>query len=181
MKIKTLLIALFTVYGSLIAPMSAQDKKLFTLEDLNYGGNNYANLRPQNMWLTWWGEKLIETDVETCSIIDTKTGKKTRLFTLDDINKWAGSNDETYVRHLMNATFPYPDKSIVALGNKKAFILLDFEAKKIVWQDSISGQEANDWNPISRATAYVEDHQLFVVDGEGNKHQLNSQGHLLES
>ena len=86
MKIKTLLIALFTVYGSLIAPMSAQDKKLFTLEDLNYGGNNYANLRPQNMWLTWWGEKLIETDVETCSIIDTKTGKKTRLFTLDDIN-----------------------------------------------------------------------------------------------
>ena len=176
MKIKTLLIALFTVYGSLIAPMSAQDKKLFTLEDLNYGGNNYANLRPQNMWLTWWGEKLIETDVETCSIIDTKTGKKTRLFTLDDINKWAGSNDETYVRHLMNATFPYPDKSIVALGNKKAFILLDFEAKKIVWQDSISGQEANDWNPISRATAYVEDHQLFVVDGEGNKHQLSTDG-----
>ena len=176
MKIKTLLIALFTVYGSLIAPMSAQDKKLFTLEDLNYGGNNYANLRPQNMWLTWWGEKLIETDVETCSIIDTKTGKKTRLFTLDDINKWAGSNDETYVRYLMNATFPYPDKSIVALGNKKAFILLDFEAKKIVWQDSISGQEANDWNPISRATAYVEDHQLFVVDGEGNKHQLSTDG-----
>ena len=176
MKIKTLLIALFTVYGSLIAPMSAQDKKLFTLEDLNYGGNNYANLRPQNIWLTWWGEKLIETDVETCSIIDTKTGKRTRLFTLDDINKWAGSNDETYVRHLMNATFPYPDKSIVALGNKKAFILLDFEAKKIVWQDSISGQEANDWNPISRATAYVEDHQLFVVDGESNKHQLSTDG-----
>jgi dipeptidyl-peptidase-4 len=155
--------------------MSAQDK-LFTLEDLNYGGKNYANLRPQNMWLTWWGEKLIETDVEACRLIDTKTGQKTCLFTLDDINKWTGSNDETYVRHLMNATFPYPDKPIVALGNKKAFILLDFETKKIVWQDSISGQEANDRNPISRATAYIEDHQLFVVDGEGNKHQLSTDG-----
>jgi len=173
MKIK---LVLTTIAMFVSTTMSAQDKKLFTLEDLNFGGKNYANLRPQNMWLTWWGEKLIQTDVEECSVIDTKTGKKTRLFTLDDINKWAGSDDETYVRHLMNATFPYPDKTIVAVGNKKAFILLDFEAKRIVWQDSISGQEANDWNPLSRATAYVENHQLFVVDGKGNKHQLSTDG-----
>ena len=184
MKIKMILAAI----ALLIIPttMSAQRlqvgeqssgmNKLFTLEDLNFGGTNYANLRPQNMWLTWWGEKLIQTDVEECYTIDTKTGKKNRLFTLDDINKWADSNDETYVRHLMNATFPYPDKPIVALGNRKAFILVDFEAKKIVWQDSISGQEANDWNPESRATAYVEDHQLFVADGEGKKHQLSTDG-----
>ena len=31
--------------------MSAQEK-LFTLEDLNFGGNNYRNLQPENMWLT---------------------------------------------------------------------------------------------------------------------------------
>ena len=158
------------------ATMSSQDKKLFTLEDLNFGGTNYANLRPQNMWLTWWGEKLIETGVNECKLINTKTGKKTCLFTLDDINSWAGSDDATYVRHLMNATFPYPDKPIVALGNRKAFILLDFEAKKIVWQDSISGQTANDWHPTSRATAYVENNQLYVVDGQGVKHQLSQDG-----
>jgi dipeptidyl-peptidase-4 len=155
--------------------MNAQDK-LFTLEDLNFGGTNYANLRPQNMWLTWWGEKLIQTDVEECFAIDTKTGKKNLLFSLDDINKWAESDDVKYVRHLMNATFPYPDKPIVAVGNRKAFILVDFEAKKIVWQDSISGQEANDWNSVSHATAYIEDHQLFVVDGQGKKHQLSTDG-----
>ena len=172
-KLKRILLVTLAMLVS--TAMNAQDKR-FTLEDLNFGGKNYANLRPQNMRLTWWGEKLIETNVEACSVIDTKTGQKTRLFTLDDINKWAGSNDETYVRHLMNATFPYPDKPLVALGNKKAFILLDFEAKKIVWQDSISGQTANDWNPTSRATAYVENHQLFVVDGEGKKHQLSTDG-----
>ena len=164
------------VLGILYAmTMTAQDK-LFTLEDLNFGGTNYANLRPQNMWLTWWGEKLIQTDVEECFAIDTKTGKKSLLFPLDDINKWAGSDDVKYVRHLMNATFPYPDKPIVAVGNRKAFILVDFEAKKIVWQDSIAGQEANDWNSVSRATAYIEDHQLFVVDGQGKKHQLSTDG-----
>lgn len=155
--------------------MSAQNK-LFTLEDLNFGGTNYANLRPQNMWLTWWGEKLVQTDVEECYAIDTKTGKKTKLFTLDEVNTWAGSNDETYVRHLMNATFPYPDQPLVMLGNMKAVILLDFNAKKIVWQDSIAGQQAYDWNATSRATAWVENDQLYVVDGQGKKHQLSTDG-----
>ena len=173
MKIKKVLaaMALLTISTNMIA----QDK-LFTLEDLNFGGTNYANLRPQNMWLTWWGEKLIQTDVEECFTIDAKTGKKNLLFSLDDINKWAGSDDVKYVRHLMNATFPYPDRPIVAVGNRKAFILVDFEAKKSVWQDSISGQEANDWNSVSRATAFIEDHQLFVVDGQGKKHQLSTDG-----
>ena len=172
MKIKALLLLL-----SLSLPMLAQDK-LFTLEDLNFGGNNYRNLQPKNMWLTWWGDQLVQTDVEECQIIDVKTGKKTLLFTLDDINKWADSDEEAnrYVRHLMNATFPYPDKPLVQVGNKKAVILVDFKEKKVVWQDSISGQTANDWNKISRATAYVDDYQLFVVDAQGKKYQLSTDG-----
>ena len=172
MKIK-LLFLLMTATLS----MSAQDK-LFTLEDLNFGGTNYRNMQPENMWLTWWGDQLVQTDVEECNLIDTKTGKKELLFTLDDINKWADSNEEKnrYVRHLMNATFPYADKSLVLVGNKKAVILVDFKKHEIVWQDSISGQTANDWNKVSKATAYVEDHQLFVVDANGNKHQLSTDG-----
>ena len=157
--------------------MSAQDK-LFTLEDLNFGGNNYRNMQPENKWFTWWGDQLVETDVESCSLVDVKTGKKKLLFTIEEINQWAKSDEDAnrYVRHLMNATFPYPDQTLVAVGNKKAYILVDFKKHKIVWQDSISGQEANDWNSISRATAYVEDYQLFVVDGEGKKHQLSTDG-----
>ena len=173
MKIKSILVVMTMMLSA--TTMSAQNK-LFTLEDLNFGGTNYANLRPQNMWLTWWGEKLVQTDVEECYAIDTKTGKKTKLFTLDEVNTWAGSNDETYVRHLMNATFPYPDQPLVMLGNMKAVILLDFNAKKIVWQDSIAGQQAYDWNATSRATAWVENDQLYVVDGQGKKHQLSTDG-----
>ena len=173
MKIKSILVVMTMTLSA--TTMSAQNK-LFTLEDLNFGGTNYANLRPQNMWLTWWGEKLVQTDVEECYAIDTKTGKKTKLFTLDEVNTWAGSNDETYVRHLMNATFPYPDQPLVMLGNMKAVILLDFNAKKIVWQDSIAGQQAYDWNATSRATAWVENDQLYVVDGQGKKHQLSTDG-----
>ena len=175
MKIKFRLNKLvLLVFLGMATTINAQ--KLFTLEDLNYGGNNYYNLQPKNLFLTWWGENLVNTDVEECHIVDSKTGEKRLLFTLDDINTWAESDSVKYVRHLMNATFPYPDKPIVAVGNRKAYILVDFEAKKVVWQDSISGQEANDWNSQSRATAYVEDHQLFVADASGKKHQLSSDG-----
>ena len=155
-------------------PMSAQ--KLFTLEDLNFGGTNYRNMQPQNMWLTWWGDELVQTDVEECFLIDKKTGKKTTLFTLEEINQWTGADDVRFVRHLMNATFPYADKPVVALGNRKAFILVDFKKHEIIWQDSISGQTANDWCAASKATAYVEDHQLYVADGDGKKHQLTTDG-----
>ena len=162
---------------TLAAPttMTAQNK-LFTLEDLNFGGTNYGNMQPKNMWLTWWGDQLIQTDVEDCYTIDVKTGKKTKLFTLDDINKWAESDDVKYVRHLMNATFPYPDKPFVLVGNRKAVLLVDFEQKKVVWQDSIAGQTANDWNAVSKATAYVDNHQLYVVDANEQKHQLSTDG-----
>ena len=158
----------------LFLPMSAQ--KLFTLEDLNFGGTNYRNMQPQNMWLTWWGDELIQADVEECSLIDKKTGKKTRLFTLEEVNQWTGADDVKFVRHLMNATFPYADKPIVALGNRKAFILVDFKRHEIVWQDSISGQTANDWCAASKATAYVENDQLYVVDADGKKRQLTTDG-----
>ena len=167
-------VASILLFTTMALPMSAQ--KLFTLEDLNYGGNNYHNLRPKNMFLTWWGDQLVRTDVEECYLVNTKTGEQTLLFTLDDVNKWTESNDNKYVRHLTNASFPYPDKPIVALGNRKAFILVDFKEKKIVWQDSISGQDCNEWNATSKATVYKENNQLYVVDAEGNKQQISTDG-----
>ncbi len=156
--------------------MSAQEKQLFTLEELNYGGNRNHILQPENKWFAWWGDQLIRNDVEECYLVDKKTGKEKCLFTLDEVNEWLKSDDMYYVRALYNATFPYPDQPLVALGNKKSFLLLNFKTHQIVWQDSISGQTANDWNTTSRATAYVDNHQLYVVDGQGQKHQLTNDG-----
>ena len=156
--------------------MSAQ-KKLFTLEDLNFGGRNYHSLRPQNMFLTWWGEQLVQTDVEECYTVDARTGKKKLLFTLDDINRWAGCDGTTtQVRTLSSARFPYADQPVVAVGNRRAYVLVDFKKKQVVWQDSLSGQQANDWNARSRATAYIEKDQLFVVKADGTKRQLTTDG-----
>ena len=163
------LLTLFTL------SMTAQ-QKLFTLEDLNFGGTNFRNMQPKNLWLTWWGDQLVQTDIEECSLVDTKTGKKKLLFTLDDINKWAEADDNHRVRSLASVSFPYPDKPIVAVNIKRAFTLIDFKAKKVVWQDNVSTQEANDWNATSKATAYVKDFQLCVADANGKEHQLTTDG-----
>ena len=171
MKIKILFLIL-----TLSINMSAQEEKLFTLEDLNFGGNNYRNMQPKNRWYAWWGDELIRTDVEECYLVNKKTGKEKLLFTLDEVNRWLVSDDSHYVRALYHATFPYPDQPLVALGNKRSFLLFNFKTHKIVWQDSISGQTANDWNKVSKATAYVENYQLFVVDANGKKHQLTTDG-----
>ena len=177
MKTKTLFSLILTLFVFL--PMSAQEK-LFTLEDLNYGGNNYRNLQPENKWYTWWGDELVRTDVEDCFLVEKSTGRQavreTKLFTLEEINKWIGSDDDKYVRHLMNVTFPYPDQPLVLVGNRHAVLLVDFKKHQVVWQDSISGQTANDWNKTSKATAWVEDNQLFVVYAQGKKYQLTTDG-----
>jgi dipeptidyl-peptidase-4 len=49
MKIKSLL-GLITLLTLSPLSMSAQEQKLFTLEDLNFGGTNYRNLQPSNKW-----------------------------------------------------------------------------------------------------------------------------------
>ncbi|MQO84724.1 S9 family peptidase, partial [Prevotella copri] len=55
-------------------------EKTFTLEDLNFGGNNYRNMVAKNRWCTWWGNELVRQDVDACYLVNKTTGKETRLF-----------------------------------------------------------------------------------------------------
>ncbi|MBO4607731.1 MAG: S9 family peptidase, partial [Prevotella sp.] len=66
--------------------MMAQHKQ-FTLEDLNFGGSNYRNMTPKQVYYAWWGDELVRTDREACAQINKKTLQETTLFTLDDVNK----------------------------------------------------------------------------------------------
>ena len=50
-----LLVALFSVFMA-----QAQDKKLFTLEDLNFGGKNYKAMTPKRLSLWWDGNTLVD-------------------------------------------------------------------------------------------------------------------------
>ena len=92
-------------------------QKQFTLEDLNFGGNNYEKMSPQNRALTWWGDQLLRLSADTCWSVTNK-GKETVLFTRAGLNNSAGFNkDDRKIESLKSARFPYADKSLVLLSN----------------------------------------------------------------
>ena len=164
MKKINLLAVLFCLTMSLT--MQAQDR-LFTLEDLNYGGNNFYNLQPRNIYTTWWGDELMYLDVEEGGRLSTD-GQRTALFHLSDIG--------TDWHSAYSATYPYADKSLVLLNNRRQRILYDFEQKKVAWSQTSRGESQADWNKVSRAVAYVKDNQLYVRTADNEERQLTKDG-----
>ena len=162
-KIKTFLVSILL---TLFLPMTAQEK-LFTLEDLNYGGTNARHFQPENQWFTWWGDQLMYLDADEGGTMDTK-GNRKRVFRLKDIGK--GWHTAYY------AEYPYADQPMVLLKNSKQRILYNWETKKTVWTQSCEGETAADWNKASRAVAYVKDNQLYVRDADNKEHQLTTDG-----
>ncbi len=154
---------------------SAQLKK-FTLEDLNFGGKNYYNMTPKNRYYAWWGDKLVRIDADECKLVDKTNGKETAMFSADDLNKWADIPDSAKIRSLYSASFPYEDKSLVMALAKNERVLIDFNKKKAVWRQSTAGETFKDWNPQSRAVAFVKGDNLFVTDADGRTRQLTTDG-----
>jgi dipeptidyl-peptidase-4 len=166
MKIKSLLI-LFSLLTLPYLPMTAQEEKLFTLEDLNFGGNNYRNMLPKNLWLTWWGDQLMYQDAEEGGMLETN-GERKAFFTLKDVG--------TDFHSAFSAQYPYADQTVVLLKNSKQRILYDWKLKKTVWQQTCEGEQFSEWNAASRAVAYVKDHQLFVRDADNKEQKLTADG-----
>ncbi|MBR5688618.1 MAG: S9 family peptidase [Prevotella sp.] len=159
--------------------MTAQ-KKQFTLEDLNHGGNNYYSMIPENRYTAWWGDELIHTEAHYCALVNKQTGEEKTLFAIDELNRWAETTDSTRIRHFYYATFPYPNEPLVLLSSKQERMLVNWEEKKVVWRQSrqVNGlsETAKDWNSASRAVAFVADHNLYVTDAEGHLRQLSTDG-----
>ena len=161
------LCSLLILCSLLSLPMTAQEKRHFTLEDLNFGGTNYRKLLPENLWLTWWGDQLMYQDAEEGGTM-APTGQKTTLFTLNEV----GSDFHS----AYSADYPYPDKPLVLLKNSRQRILYDWKQKKTVWQQDCQGESHADWNAASRAVAYNKDHQLCVRTADNTEVRLTTDG-----
>ena len=168
---------IFTLILTMVAALTvhAQELKPLTLEDLNFGGTNYHNMVPKTRYTTWWGDELVHLDTEECFLVNKSTGKESQLFTLSELNQWSGMK----LRHLYNLSFPESGKSLVWLNDGNERMLFDWKHKKAIWKGNISmakGAQAQDFNSVSRALAYVKDNQLHVIDAHGNDHQLTTDG-----
>jgi len=160
----------------IFAPQSMSAQKQFTLEDLNFGGNNFHNMVPKNRYTAWWGDQLVRTDAEFCALIDKNTGKETRLFSLDDVNQWVESAGNIKVRSFYYATFPYPNQPLVLLTASKTRMLVNWKTKQLVWKQDTKDESFADWNAQSRAVAFVKGENLYVSNAQGTHKQLTKDG-----
>lgn len=169
------------IVGILLSPLALflqgmQAQKLFTLEDLNFGGNNYHKMIPENRYTKWWGDELMRTDTEFCALINKKTGKETTLFTLEDMNRWTGNDEENKMKSLSHVEFPYAGEPLVLLNNAKKRMLVNWKTGKMVWQQTAKDETSADWNARSRAVAFVKNDNLYITDAEGKTRQLTTDG-----
>ena len=158
----------------MIAAISANAQKQFSLEDLMSGGKNYHNMTAQNRSIAWWGDKAIHLEIDSCWTIDMRNLNETLLFTRDELAQWAGVKVST----LKRVSFPYPNKplALIEVGNER--LLVNFKTKKREWTQSTAneGNKDQQWHSASRNSAYVNNHNLYVTDAQGNTHQVTTDG-----
>ncbi|WP_298949817.1 DPP IV N-terminal domain-containing protein [uncultured Alloprevotella sp.] len=172
----SLLIGLLLLTGTLMG----QTKKSFTLDDLMWGGSNYWNLQPKNLYTAFWGPKLLQLEVDAVKTCTDEQGKRVKaqtLFTAADVK--ALINDGTKGRglNLMQASFPYPDKTLALLQTNRSNLLYDWKKKAIVWQAERDSVRVNEeFNIPSRSEVYAKDFDLYLRTADGKAHRITTDG-----
>ena len=154
-KIKYLLILALHVM-----PLTT-NAQFFTLEDLNYGGNNYRNLQPENKWFAWWGDELVRIDKEQCFLVDKQTGKDIRALTDDENNERKdGAKASTIIKD---------HQLYVVDAQGKEHQLTTDGSREIVYGQSVHRNEfginkGTFWSPDSLRLAFYRMDQTMVTD-----------------
>lgn len=142
-----------------ICCLGAGAQRLFTLEDLNFGGVNYHKYVPENRWTTWWGDELVRLDAEYCSVVDKNTGKENKLLTAEGLKK-----DGLTVHSFYSAQFPEGGKPVVILTAGHQTVAYNWKSHRVLWAINLaSGTQASSFCYASRSLAYVKDWQLYVA------------------
>ena len=164
MKIKHFMaLAILSPLTSYFSPlmMCAQEKNLFTLEELNFGGKRYQALQPENKWYAWWGDELVRVDNEQCFLVDKKTGKDIRPLTDDENNKRKGGAKATTI-------IKDHQLYVVDAQGKEDELTID-GSREIVYGQSVHRNEfginkGTFWSPDGQRLAFYRMDQSMVTD-----------------
>ena len=167
MKIKYLLLTLLmlTTTGSLMA------QKLFTLEELNFGGKNASKFSPERWQLRWDDSQLIDASSKPAAVIDCKTGKVIDGKTVDlDAKKRARHEGELEFCKVSGAVAFLKDNNLwVASAEGKEFQLSSDGSRNIVYGQSVHRDEfgiykGTFWSPDGQQLAFYRMDQSMVAD-----------------
>lgn len=166
MRIKYISTFLFGLLASFSLGVGAQTLKTFTLEDLNFGGNNYHSMIPKTRNCTWWGDQLVRLENDACYLVDKANGKETRLFAINELNQWAGPSRDRKFASLSGAQFPYADKSWVVVFDGGKLYTVDFKKHSLVsLLEFADGDTPLEFNFKGGTIAYLKNNNLYLRRG----------------
>ena len=168
-------IILLTIGLSMVTSIMAQEKKLFTLDDLLPGGRTYyQHSVPEQVFYTWWGDQLVKQEVDAVKTVDGEV-----LFTLNDINRILSAAGERQINYLLTVEFPYPDQTIAAVSEGDQYMMVDWTTKSVVESLKFEkGTENKDFAANSRCMAYTKEHNLKVMKADGKVIAVSNDGSL---
>ena len=168
MKIKHILLTLImlSTTGSLFA------QKLFTLEELNFGGKNASKFYPERWQLRWDGNRLIDAaDKAKPIVIDPKTGKVIEGETVDlETNKRSRHEGELeYCKASGAVAFSKDNNLWVAAADGTEHQLSSDGSREIVYGKSVHRDEfgiykGTFWSPDGQQLAFYRMDQSMVAD-----------------
>ena len=143
--------------------MTATAQKLFTLEELNYGGKNYRQTLPENRNLLWWENTLVRADKETTYIVDLKTGKEQAMTAaqkeaFDGWRKKKTTKAEVRNHNIFVITADGSERQITTDGNRE---LVYGEA---VHRNEFGIMDGLFWSPDRQRLAFYRMDQSMVAD-----------------
>ena len=143
--------------------MTATAQKLFTLEELNYGGKNYRQTLPENRNLLWWENTLVRADKESTYIVDLKTGKEQAMTAaqkeaFDGWRKKQTTKAEVRDHNIFVITADGSEKQITTDGNRE---LVYGEA---VHRNEFGIMGGLFWSPDRQRLAFYRMDQSMVAD-----------------
>ena len=176
MKIKFGLLLIIIIIVFLFPFNTMAQKKSFTLDDLIPGGKTYKVMQPQNIHTEWWGDQLVCVEKEQCKRFKGNQVCET-LFTLKECNTALKNSGIKAATTLQGITFPYTESTLALIKTSQQLVLYDWKMAKVEWKLGLPKNISNeDWNSVSRAYAFNENENLFVITADGKKHQVSTDG-----
>lgn len=156
----------------------AQDKRLFTVDDLIPGGKTYYQNTPATLYTEWWGDELVQLGLDEVTV-RTADGQSKSLFSLSGINAALEKAGLRILTNLYYPRFPYGGKTLALFETGGAQVLVDWSAGEVVWSQPVEkGASDKDFSSASRNLAYTVDHNLYVVKADGGKVAVSTDGSI---
>ena len=160
---KARMLAVAVLFGLCSLSSIAQEKKSFTLEDLNFGGTNYRNMIPKTQYYKWWGDELVRIDGKEYYLVDKKSGKETLVRDTEKVNEikqFQKKNERSFVK----------DNNFYVVGNQGDTVQLTTDgSREIVYGQSVHRNEfgidgGTFWSPDGQRVAFYRMDQSKVAD-----------------